>query len=388
MSLSPASHSITSNPLPVFEDASFHFAGRKRSRKQNQSGNGSEEALLNINSEAVSPASPALEQWMRENVPEYAGPSRLQKLEGGQSNPTFKLTALSGDYVLRRKPIGALLSSAHAVDREFRVLRALAGTEVPVARAHALCEDDAVIGSSFYVMDFVNGRIFWNTCLPGVDPQERRAIFDSMNVTIAKLHTLDYAAIGLADFGKPGNYLARQVARWTKQYRASEIVPIDAMNRLIDWLPPRIPPMDETRVVHGDYKLDNLIFHKTEPRILAVMDWELSTLGDPLVDFAYHVMAWRIPSDLFRGLAGAGLHELGIPSEEEHIVAYCRRTGRSGVPNLNFYLVFCMFRLAAILQGILKRAADSTAASSSAVDVGSRARAVAEQGWALAKTLD
>jgi len=312
----------------------------------------------------------------------------LQKLEGGQSNPTFKLIAPSGHYILRRKPVGSLLSSAHAVDREFRVIRALAGTEVPVARAHALCEDDAVIGSSFYVMDFVDGRIFWNTRLPGMDPEDRRAIFESMNAAIAKLHRLDYAAIGLADFGKPGNYLARQVARWTKQYRASEIAPIEAMNRLIDWLPPRIPPMDETRVVHGDYKMDNIIFHKTEPRILAIIDWELSTIGDPLIDFAYHVMAWRIPSDLFRGLAGADLQQLGIPIEEEYIASYCRRTGRSGMPNLNFYLVFCMFRLAAILQGILKRAADSTAASKSAVDVGARGRAIAEQGWALAQTLD
>jgi aminoglycoside phosphotransferase (APT) family kinase protein len=318
----------------------------------------------------------------------YAGPLQLQKLEGGQSNPTFKLIARSGNYILRRKPIGSLLSSAHAVDREFRVLRALAGTDVPVARAHALCEDDSVIGSSFYVMDFVDGRIFWDTRLPGLLPTERRAIFESMNDTLAKLHTLDYTAIGLADFGKPGNYLARQIARWTKQYRASEIVPIEAMNRLIDWLPLRIPPMNETRVVHGDYKMDNMIFHKAEPRILAVIDWELSTLGDPLVDFAYHVMAWRIAPDLFRGLAGADLQQLGIPSEEEHVASYCRRTNRSGIPNLNFYLVFCMFRLAAILQGILKRAADSTAASNSAVDVGSRGRAIAEQGWALAQTLE
>ena len=325
---------------------------------------------------------------MRENVSGYSGPMLLQKLEGGQSNPTFKLIAPSGHYILRRKPVGSLLSSAHAVDREFRVIRALAGTEVPVARAHALCEDDAVIGSSFYVMDFVDGRIFWNTRLPGMDPEDRRAIFESMNAAIAKLHRLDYAAIGLADFGKPGNYLARQVARWTKQYRASEIAPIEAMNRLIDWLPPRIPPMDETRVVHGDYKMDNIIFHKTEPRILAIIDWELSTIGDPLIDFAYHVMAWRIPSDLFRGLAGADLQQLGIPIEEEYIASYCRRTGRSGMPNLNFYLVFCMFRLAAILQGILKRAADSTGASKSAVDVGARGRAIAEQGWALAQTLD
>lgn len=325
---------------------------------------------------------------MRGNVPDYAGPARLQKLEGGQSNPTFKLVSPSGHYILRRKPVGALLSSAHAVDREFRVLRALAGSGVPVARAYALCEDDSVIGSSFYVMDFVDGRIFWDTRLPGLEPAERGAIFESMNDTLAKLHLLDYAAIGLADYGRPGNYVARQVARWTKQYRASEIDRIEAMNRLIDWLPPRIPPMNETRVVHGDYKMDNMIFHKSEPRIVAVIDWELSTLGDPLVDFAYHVMAWRIAPDLFRGLAGADLRRLGIPNEEDYVASYCRRTNRAGIPNLNFYIVFCMFRLAAILQGILKRAHESTAASSSAVDVGSRSRAIAEQGWALAQTLD
>ena len=325
---------------------------------------------------------------MRENVPGYIGPLQLEKFEGGQSNPTFKLVARSGNYVLRRKPVGDLLSSAHAVDREFRVLRALSGTTVPVARPYALCEDDSVIGSAFYVMDYVDGRIFWDMRLPDVKPEERHAIFDAMNATMAELHKVDYAAIGLADYGKPGNYLSRQIARWTKQYRASEMIQIEAMDRLIEWLPQRIPALSESRIVHGDYRIDNIIFHKTEPRISAVIDWELSTIGDPLVDFAYHVMAWRISPELFRGLAGVDVGQLGIPTEEVYVETYCRRTSRRGVANMDFYVVFCMFRLAAILQGILKRAADSTAASKSAAQAGSRGKAIAEQGWALAQTLD
>ena len=328
-----------------------------------------------------------LEQWLAAQVPQYRGPSRLVAFEGGQSNPTFRLDAASGRYVLRRKPMGALLASAHAVDREFRVLRALAGSAVPVPHVHALCEDTSVIGSAFYVMDHVEGRVLWDARLPGMTPAERRAVYASMNATIAALHGIDPASVGLEGFGRPGNYLARQIARWTMQYRASETTPIEAMDRLIDWLPRHIPAFDATAIVHGDFRLDNLLLHPTEPRVVAVLDWELSTLGHPLADFAYHLMAWRLTPELFRGLAGADLAALGIPGEAAQVAEYCRRTGQPVPADLDVYIVFSMFRIAAIMQGIMKRALDGTAASQEAMDVGGRARPVAEVAWALARRL-
>jgi aminoglycoside phosphotransferase (APT) family kinase protein len=329
-----------------------------------------------------------LESWLARNVRGYAGPATAEKFADGQSNPTYRLTAKSGTYVLRRKPPGALLASAHAVDREFRVLEALGRAGMPVPRVFALCADESVIGSMFYVMEFVDGRVLWQPTLPGMTLVERAAIFDSMNATIAKLHSIDYAAVGLGDFGRPGNFMERQVARGSKQYRASETEPLEAMDRLIDWLPRRIPAGGDTRVVHGDYRLDNLIVHKTEPRVVAVLDWELSTLGDPLADFAYHAMVWRIAPELFRGLAGIDHHALGIPTEREYVAAYCRRTGRAGIPDWEVYVVYGMFRIAAILQGVLKRAIDGNASSDQAVDVGRRGRSIAEQAWALAQSLD
>jgi aminoglycoside phosphotransferase (APT) family kinase protein len=266
-------------------------------------------------------------------------------------------------------------------------LSALAGTGVPVPRVHALCTDDAVIGSMFYVMDHVDGRIFWDQRLPEQALDERAAMFDSMNATIAALHLIDPAAVGLGDFGRPGNYFARQLARWTKQYRASETEPIEAMDRLIDWLPQRVPPDGDVRIVHGDFRMDNLIFHKTEPRVVAVLDWELSTLGDPLVDFAYHAMSWRIAPELFRGLAGIDFAALGIPNEAQYLAAYCRRIGRPGVPQWEVYLVYSLFRIAAILQGVLKRAIAGNASSAHALEVGRRGRQLAEEAWRLASTL-
>ena len=246
-----------------------------------------------------------LETWLRGHVEGFRGPIAAERFAGGQSNPSYRLDAASGQYVLRRKPSGPLLPSAHAVDREFRVMRALAGTQVPVPRVHALCEDDAVIGSAFYVMEFLDGRIFWDQRLPEIaDPAERGAMFDSMNAVIAALHNVDYGAVGLGDFGRPGNYMGRQIARWSRQYRASETETIAAMDRLIDWLPQHLPPESAPAIVHGDYRMDNLVFHKTEPRVIGVLDWELSTIGDPLADFAYHVMTWRVTPELFRGLAG------------------------------------------------------------------------------------
>jgi aminoglycoside phosphotransferase (APT) family kinase protein len=330
-----------------------------------------------------------LAAWMQSHVPGFSGTLDVAQFKGGQSNPTFLLTAGGRRYVLRRKPMGELLPSAHAVDREFRVIQALANTDVPVARAHALCEDPDVIGSAFYVMDHVEGRIFWDPTLPGIDPGERSAIFDELNRVQAALHRIDPAAVHLGDYGRPGAYLERQVARWTRQYKAAETEPIEAADRLIDWLPRHMPAEGQTRIVHGDYRLDNVIFHPSEPRILAVLDWELSTLGDPLVDFAYHCMVWRMPASS-RGLAGVDVAALGIPDEAHYLNTYLKRTGRTtAVPaqEWNYYLVFNMFRLVGILQGIAKRAQQGNASNASAVETGKRARPLAEQAWALAQTI-
>lgn len=330
----------------------------------------------------------ALGDWLKANVAPFSGAVTLRRFEGGQSNPTYRVTAGGRDYVLRRKPPGKLLASAHAVDREFRVMKALAGTDVPVAPVRALCMDEGVIGTAFYVMDFVPGRVLWDPALPGMTAAERAAHYDEMGRVIAALHRIDPAAAGLEDFGRPGNYMARQIARWTKQYRASETEPIPAMDRLIAWLPEHVPPADETSIVHGDFRLDNLIFHPSEPRVLAVLDWELSTLGHPLADFAYHAMAWRLTPDEFRGLAGTDLGALGIPTEAAYVAAYCRRTGRSGIAHWDTYLAYNMFRLAAILQGIMGRVLEGTAASASAAETGARARAIAEAGWRQVERLE
>jgi len=324
---------------------------------------------------------------MRDHVDGFCGPIAAEQFEGGQSNPTYKLVAGSGAYVLRRKPVGHLLPSAHAVDREYRVMRALADTKVPVPHVHALCEDDAIIGSTFYVMEFLDGRIFWDPRLPGLAAAERRAMFVSMNAVIAALHSVDQTAVGLADFGRPGNYMARQIGRWSKQYQASETQPQPAMDALIEWLPRRVPAEEGSRIVHGDYRMDNLVFHKSEPRVIGVLDWELSTIGNPLADFAYHVMTWRVAPGLFRGLAGTDFGSLGIPTEEEYVAAYCQYTGRSSIPDWDFYLVYSLFRLAAIMQGIAKRAIEGTAASDEATELGRLARPIGEQAWALARSL-
>ena len=309
---------------------------------------------------------------------------KIEQFKGGQSNPTYCITAAGGKkYALRRKPPGKLLPSAHAVDREYKVISALHKTGFPVARPHSLCEDETVIGTSFYVMDCVDGRVLWDQSLPGMTRVERAAIWDELNSTIAKLHCIDYRAVGLEGFGRPGNYIERQVARWSKQYRASETERVQAMDNLIDWLPKNIPPATGTTVVHGDFRLDNTIFHPTEPRILAVLDWELSTLGDPLADFAYHCMSWHIPPGAFRGISGLDLDALGIPSEKTYLENYCRRTNRPGVnaSHWDFYLAYNLFRIAAILQGIKKRVVEGTAASAHAADAGSRVQPLAALGW-------
>ncbi len=306
--------------------------------------------------------------------------SSVEQFKGGQSNPTYKL---DGKYVLRRKPPGKLLPSAHAVEREYRVIKALHAAGFPVAKPHVLCDDESVIGTAFYVMEYVEGRVLWDQSLPGMTPAGRGAIWDELNRVISTLHSLDYRTIGLEDFGRPGNYIERQIARWSKQYQASETEKIPAMDDLIAWLPQNIPPSAATTVVHGDYRLDNAIFHPQEPRILAVLDWELSTLGDPLADFAYHCMSWHIPPGQFRGIAGLDLAALGIPAEAEYVARYCERTGQQPIDpsHWDFYLAYNLFRIAAILQGIMKRVVDGTAASAHARDAGGRARPMAELGW-------
>jgi aminoglycoside phosphotransferase (APT) family kinase protein len=331
----------------------------------------------------------ALEAWMRGHVEGYQGPLGVEQFRGGQSNPTFRLTTPGRRYVMRRKPAGKLLPSAHAVDREYRVITALAGSDVPVPRTYGLCEDDAVIGSAFYVMDFVDGRILWDGSLPGMANAQRAEIYWEMNRVIAQLHKADFGARGLGDYGKPGNYFARQIARWTKQYQASQTETIASMNALIEWLPQNIPAHDATTIVHGDFRLDNLVFHPTQPRILAVLDWELSTLGHPLADFSYHCMSWHVPPGAFRGLVGHDIAALGIPSEKEYVAAYCKRMGRDAIDpdHWDFYIAYNMFRAAGIAQGIMGRVVDGTAASQYAVEVGKSARTLADLGWNRVLTL-
>lgn len=319
--------------------------------------------------------------WLRQQMDFPHGTISAKRFSGGQSNPTWLLTVAEVHYVLRCKPPGVLLASAHAIEREYRVMKALAGGPVPVPCVHVLCEDANVIGTAFYLMDFIDGRVFPDPALPGMTPAARTAIYDEMNRVMAALHSVDITAVGLESYGKPGNYLARQVERWTRQYRASETERIDAMDELIAWLPAHLPQDEETALVHGDFRIDNLIFHPSEPRVLAVLDWELSTLGHPLVDFAYHCMTWRVSPQEFRGLKGHDLSVLGIPDEQSYVAEYCRRTRRDGIANWDYYLAFNMFRMAAILQGIRARAQQGNASSTEAEETGRRARPMAEAGW-------
>jgi aminoglycoside phosphotransferase (APT) family kinase protein len=325
------------------------------------------------------------EQWLTRHVSGYEGPGLLKKFGFGQSNPTYRLCAASGDYVLRRKPFGTLLPKAHAIEREFRVLGALAATDVPVPRVHAYCEDSGPIGSPFYVMEYMPGRIFYDQTLPGLSASERAAIFDGMNEAVARLHRVDPVAVGLSDYGRPDNFLPRQIALWTRQYRASEGAPNDAMNRLIDWLPSHVPAEQPARIFHGDLRLDNMIFHPSKPEVIGLLDWELSTLGDPVADFAYNAMLWRVGPDLFRGLAGLDFASLGIPDEGQYVQRYCERVGRRSLPAWNFYLAFGLFRVVAILQGVWRRGVEGNAASEDALEVGARAAPLAVIAWTIAE---
>lgn len=339
-----------------------------------------------------SPATPALDlealhAYMASHLPGYRGPLHAERFAGGQSNPTYLLTAGDTRYVLRKKPGGPLLPSAHAVDREYRVITALRDTPVPVPHTHLLCEDPAVIGTPFYVMSYVPGRIFWDPTLPELTRAERSALYDDVNRVVSALHGVDPGAVGLGDFGRPGQYLQRQIGRWSKQYLASRNEPIEPLERLMAWLPARIPADEHVAIVHGDLRLDNMIVHPTEPRVVALLDWEISTLGDPLADLSYHMLTWHLRADEFRGMAGADLVSLGIPSEEAYLQRYFERTGRTPVSReiWDYYAVYNLFRLAAILQGIAKRADEGTAASASARELGAKAGTIAALGWRRAQ---
>ena len=330
-----------------------------------------------------------LQDYLAAKVPDFACLTAVKQFKGGQSNPTYLLETAKAKYVLRRKPPGKLLPSAHAVDREFRVISALHAQGFPVARPVLYCSDEAVAGTAFYVMDFVDGRVFWEPQMPGSDPAERKAVYDDMNAVLARLHSFDPAAIGLSDFGKSENYVARQVDRWSKQYRASETEPIPEMDQLIAWLPAHLPPAGPVRLVHGDYRLDNTIVAADAPKILAVLDWELSTLGDPLADFTYHLMQWHMPhSESGAGtgsLSGLDLAKLGLPSLPDYVDLYVARTGLDPRPHLPIYLAYNFFRLAAILQGIIGRVRDGTATSDNAPAKAQMIRPLAIKAWEFAK---
>lgn len=325
-----------------------------------------------------------LEEYLESFVPGFSGPlNDVRQFAGGQSNPTYYLATGEKAYVLRRKPPGKLLPSAHAVDREFRVTRALGEIGFPVARTYALCEDPQVVGTPFYVMDYVAGRVLRDPLLGGMEPSERRATYEAMADVLARLHQVDYETLGLGNFGKPGQYIARQIHRWTKQYRASETEPIAAMDRLIEWLPANLPQEDETTLVHGDYRLENVIFHASEPRVLAVLDWELSTLGHPLGDLAYNCMLYHLSPGAFGGFGDAHLEALGIPTEEEYVALYCHKVGREPPRSWSFYMAYALFRIAAILQGIMGRVKEGTASAENAASRGAMAPLVAQEAWAL-----
>jgi len=326
----------------------------------------------------------ALGAWMTVNVPGFAGPLTYAKFAGGQSNPTYRLDTPDRAYVLRRKPFGPILPSAHAVDREYRVIAGLHPTGFPVPKPYGLCEDPGVIGAAFYVMEMVEGRTIWDGAMPHATPAERTAHYEAMVDTLAALHTTDYAAAGLGDYGKPGNYFERQVGRWTKQYRAAETERMESVERLIEWLPRTLPEQTRTSIVHGDYRIDNMIFAPAEPKVIAVLDWELSTLGDPLADFSYLLMSWVTEPEGRSGVLGMTGPETGIPTIEQVVERYCAATGRDGVPDLNWYFAYNLFRLTGIVQGIKKRIIDGTASSAQAETTVAKIHGLADAAWGFA----
>jgi len=328
----------------------------------------------------------SLERYLAQHLANFRAPLQIRQFEGGQSNPTYLLRTPDRDYVLRKKPPGQLLPSAHQVEREYRVMTALGGSAIPVPHTELLCADESIIGTPFFVMHCVDGRVFRQPHLPGVPEQDRAAMYDDMADVLARLHQVDIAAAGLADYGKPGNYYARQISRWSQQYLAAKTDDIPSMDRLMEWLPAHIPPGDDTAIVHGDYRVENLIFHPVEPRVIAIVDWELSTLGHPLADLAYNCLTYHLAPEALGRADGGDVDRRGLPSETDYVAAYCRRTGRSGVPDWHFYLAFSMFRLASILQGVYARGLHGNAASAHALQRGAAARQIAERGWTTAQT--
>jgi aminoglycoside phosphotransferase (APT) family kinase protein len=330
-----------------------------------------------------------LEAYLSDHLPGFRGPLSVFQFKGGQSNPTYQLVTPSKKYVMRRKPPGKLLPSAHAVDREFRVLSALHPTGFPVAKPWLLCEDESITGTMFYVMDFIEGRVMWDATMPDIAPRQRSAMFDSANETLAKLHSFDYVKLGLSDYGKPGDYFARQISRWSKQYVASETEKNPEMDRLMEWLPKNIPPDNSVSLVHGDYHFSNIMFHPSEPRVVAVLDWEISTIGNPLGDLTYHIMPWRMTGDSISGaqasFATIDFKASGIPTLDEYLAAYCRRTGRKEIANLDFYTSYNLFRTGCILQGIVGRVRDGTAASPHAAEMAARVKPLGQAAWRYAQ---
>lgn len=326
----------------------------------------------------------ALDAYMREAVEGYVGPLAVKKFKGGQSNPTYLITTPAKKYVLRRKPPGKLLPSAHAVEREYKVMTALGTQNFPVPKTYALCEDDSIVGTAFFIMDFVDGRIFWEASLPEVEKEKRKPLYHALIDTLADLHNIDYEKAGLGDYGKPGNYFERQIGRWSKQYEAAETSTIEEMNNLTAWLPTAIPSDTATSIVHGDFRFDNAIMHPGEPKTLAILDWELSTLGHPLADFTYFLMVWHMPASVRGGLLGADLEALGIPTVEETVARYSKRTGRDGVPDVDFCLAYNMFRLASIVQGVYARSLQGNASSPAAKQMGENVKPLAALAWSFA----
>jgi aminoglycoside phosphotransferase (APT) family kinase protein len=328
---------------------------------------------------------PRLTKYLSARIDGFGGEVLVRQFQGGFSNPTFHLQTADRAFVLRKKPPGQLLPSAHAVDREYKVLKALQDTDVPAPRVHLLCEDESVIGTMFYVMDYVDGRVYTDRLLPGCTPQQRSAMYDAMNDVLAKLHRVDYRAVGLESFGKPGGYVARQVARWSKQYQASAIDDTPAMNRLMEWLPQHLPTQDEATIAHGDYRIGNLLFHPTESRVVAVLDWELSTIGHPLGDLAYCCSAYHLPASSGRGFDGNDLAALGIPSEADFLEDYRRRSGRADIPDWKFFIVFSLFRSAGILAGVYRRSVDGQGVDARMAQAKEAYQDIAARAWAIAK---
>jgi len=330
----------------------------------------------------------ALLKWLQQTMPDIGESLDIRQFQGGQSNPTFMLTTAKGQYVLRKKPPGKVLPSAHMVEREYKVIRALSEhTDVPVPKAQVLCEDDSIIGTPFYVMDFMPGRVVSHPALPELERSERRRVHESAVDTMARLHRVDVNAVGLSDFGRPNGYVSRQVARWSKQYLASKTDDMPAMDKLMTWLPDHLPAHDETAIAHGDYRLGNLMLAPDKPEVVAILDWELSTLGHPIADLAYYCLPYHLPSDLqgMRGVVGEDLGKLGILNEQETMERYCQQSGRSGIEDWHVFVAFSLFRLAAILQGVYARALQGNASNADALDVGKRANVLAEAGWRIAQ---